>query len=68
MILTPQAKKRTLLLGIALLSIGGFSAVDTLDINFMLKFYGLLAVCQFSFLLFFLSRVSLKDVIKSFKA
>jgi hypothetical protein len=62
--LTTQAKKRTLLLGIVLISIGGFSVVDSLDVNLLLKLYGLLAVCQVGFLLFFLRRISLQSLLK----
>jgi hypothetical protein len=62
--LTTQAKKRTLLLGIALISVGGFSVVDSLDVNLLLKLYGLLAVCQVGFLLFFLRRISLQSLLK----
>jgi hypothetical protein len=59
--LTTQTKKRNLLIGITLISIGGFSVINTLDLNLMLKLYGLLALCQISFLLFFLSRISLRS-------
>jgi hypothetical protein len=62
--LTTQAKKRTLLLGIVLISISGFSVVDSLDVNLLLKLYGLLAVCQVGFLLFFLRRISLQSLLK----
>jgi hypothetical protein len=62
--LTTQAKKRMLLLGIVLISIGGFSVVDSLDVNLLLKLYGLLAVCQVGFLLFFLRRISLQSLLK----
>jgi hypothetical protein len=62
--LTTQAKKRTLLLGIVLISIGGFSVIDSLDVNLLLKLYGLLAVCQVGFLLFFLRRISLQSLLK----
>jgi hypothetical protein len=58
--LTTQAKKHTLLLGIALISIGGFSVIDSLDINLAMKLYGFLTVCQFGFLLFFLRPISLR--------
>jgi hypothetical protein len=63
-ILTSKVKKRTLLLGIVLISIGGFSVVDSLDIHLIVKLYGLLAVCQVGFLLFFLRRISLQILIK----
>jgi hypothetical protein len=62
--LTTQAKKKTLLLGIVLISIGGFSVIDSLDVNLLLKLYGLLAVCQVGFLLFFLRRISLQSLLK----
>jgi hypothetical protein len=62
--LTIKAKKRTLLLGIVLISIGGFSVIDSLNINLIVKLYGLLAVCQVGFLLFFLRRISLQSLIK----
>jgi hypothetical protein len=62
--LTTQAKKRTLLVGIVLISIGGFSVIDSLDVNLLLKLYGLLAVCQVGFLLFFLRRISLQSLLK----
>jgi hypothetical protein len=62
--LKAQTKRRNLLIGIALISIGGFSVIDTLDINLILKLYGLLALCQISFLLFFLSRISLRSFLK----
>jgi hypothetical protein len=62
--LTTQAKKRMLLLGIVLISVGGFSVVDSLDVNLLLKLYGLLAVCQVGFLLFFLRRISLQSLLK----
>jgi amino acid transporter len=63
-ILTIKSKKRTLLLGIILISIGGFSVVNSLDIHLIGKIYGLLAVCQVGFLLFFLRCVSLKLLLK----
>lgn len=53
-----------LLLGIVLISIGGFSVIDSLDVNLLLKLYGLLAVCQVGFLLFFLRRISLQSLLK----
>jgi amino acid transporter len=62
--LTIKAKKRTLLLGIVLISIGGFSIVNTLDVHSILKLYGLLTVCQIGFLLFFLRRISLNLLTK----
>lgn len=62
--LTTQAKKKMLLLGIVLISIGGFSVIDSLDVNLLLKLYGLLAVCQVGFLLFFLRRISLQSLLK----
>jgi hypothetical protein len=55
--LTPQTKKRVLLVGIALVSLGSLSVVESLDLNLVLKLYGLLATCQIGFLLFFLSRI-----------
>jgi uncharacterized membrane protein SirB2 len=64
MMLTAQTKKRTLLIGITLISIAGFSVVDTLDTNLTLKLYGLLAMCQIGFLLFFLSRISFRSILK----
>jgi hypothetical protein len=39
------------------MSLGGFSVVNTLDVNLMIKLYGILFTCQLGFLLFFLSRV-----------
>jgi hypothetical protein len=57
---------RMLLLGIVLISMGGFSIVDTLDIHLLVKLYGLLAVCQVGFLLFFLRRISLQLLVKGF--
>jgi hypothetical protein len=57
--LTPQTKKRVLLLGIALISLGSLTVVESLDLNLTLKLYGLLATCQIGFLLFFLSRIRL---------
>jgi uncharacterized membrane protein SirB2 len=63
-ILTIKAKKRTLLLGIVLISIGGFSVIDSLDVHLIAKLYGLLAVCQIGFLLFFLRRISLQSLVK----
>jgi hypothetical protein len=65
-ILTNKAKKRTLLLGIALISIGGFSVIDSLDIYLIVKLYGLLTVCQIGFLLFFLRHISLRSLVKQF--
>jgi amino acid transporter len=62
--LTSRTKKRNLFLGILLISMGGFSVVNTLDIHSVAKLYGLLTVCQIGFLLFFLSRISLKPLIK----
>jgi hypothetical protein len=63
-ILTNKAKKRTLILGILLISIGGFSVVDSLDVPLTVKLYGLLGTCQVGFLLFFLKRISLKPLVK----
>jgi hypothetical protein len=62
--LTSKTKKRTLLLGIVLISIGGFSVVDSLGVHSIVKLYGLLAVCQVGFLLFFLRHISLKLLLK----
>ena len=64
MMLTAQAKKRTLLIGIMLISVAGFSVVDTLDVNLTLKLYGLLGMCQIGFLLFFLSQISFRSFLK----
>jgi hypothetical protein len=55
-------KQRILLIGIALISLGGFNVVNTLDMSLMFKLYGLLLTCQVGFLLFFLSRVRLKKL------
>ncbi|WP_404789761.1 hypothetical protein [Altericista sp. CCNU0014] len=57
--LTPQTRKWVLLLGIAFISLGSLSVVESLDLNLTLKLYGLLATCQIGFLLFFLSRIPL---------
>jgi uncharacterized membrane protein SirB2 len=54
---TISTKKQILLIGVALMSLGGFSVVNTLDVNLMIKLYGILFTCQLGFLLFFLSRV-----------
>ncbi|MGB7416456.1 MAG: hypothetical protein WA902_19790 [Thermosynechococcaceae cyanobacterium] len=55
--ISPRSKKRILLVGIALICMGGFSVVYSLDINVTLTCIGLLLACQAGFLLFFLSRV-----------
>jgi amino acid transporter len=59
-----QGKKRILLIGIAFISVVGFSVINTLDVNLILNLYGLLAICQVGFLLFFLSRISFRSLLK----
>jgi hypothetical protein len=56
-----STKKRILLIGIALISLSGFSIVNSLDVNLAVKLYGFLLTCQVSFLLFFLSRVRFRS-------
>jgi hypothetical protein len=65
MTLTAKNKKRILLIGIVLVNIGGLSVINSLDISLILELYGLLALCQVSFLLFFLSRISLRSLLRS---
>ena len=55
--ISSQLRKRILLFGITLISLGSFSTVYSLDINMLFKLYGLLFTCQISFLLFFVSRI-----------
>jgi hypothetical protein len=44
-----------------LICMGGFSVVNSLDMNEVSKLYGLLFTCQIGFLLFFLSRIRFGD-------
>jgi amino acid transporter len=58
----PAKQRRTaLFLGIAIISLGGFSIVNSLEIMLPFKAYGILTVCQIGFLLFFLSRIRFKN-------
>jgi uncharacterized membrane protein HdeD (DUF308 family) len=59
--ISTQSKKRVLLIGIMLICMGGFSVVNSLDMNEVSKLYGLLFTCQIGFLLFFLSRIRFGD-------
>lgn len=58
--LTLKQKKQVLLAGIFILSLLGFSVVNSLDKNLVLQAYGLLFVCQIGFLLFFLNKIFAK--------
>jgi hypothetical protein len=58
----PARQRKTILLsGIALISLGGFGVVNSLEMMPLLKAYGALFVCQTGFLLFFLSRIRFKE-------
>lgn len=52
----PNAKNIMLVLLLALIGAGAFSILSTLEINLLLKSYGLFATFQVGFALFFLSR------------
>jgi uncharacterized membrane protein SirB2 len=56
-----KQKKKILLSGIALISLGGFSVVDSIEATVLTKAYGVLFVCQIGFLLFFLSRIRFRN-------
>jgi uncharacterized membrane protein SirB2 len=56
-----KQKKKILLSGIALISLGGFSVVNSIEATLPAKAYGVLFVCQIGFLLFFLSRIRFRN-------
>jgi amino acid transporter len=58
---TAKQKKKILLSGIALISLGGFSVVNSIEATSLAKAYGVLFVCQIGFLLFFLSRIRFRN-------
>jgi uncharacterized membrane protein SirB2 len=55
--LSAKQKKKILLSGIAVISLSGFSVINSVDATLLVKAYGVLFVCQMGFLLFFLSRI-----------
>jgi uncharacterized membrane protein SirB2 len=59
--LSAKQKKKILISGIALISLGGFSVVNSVEATLLIKAYGVLFVCQIGFLLFFLSRIRFRD-------
>ncbi len=58
--LSLKRKKQILLGGIFLISIFGFSVVNSLEANVVLQMYGLLFTCQIGFLLFFMNKIFAK--------
>jgi uncharacterized membrane protein SirB2 len=59
--ISAKQKKKILLSGIAIISLGGFGVVNSVETTLLVKAYGVLFVCQIGFLLFFMSRIRFRN-------
>jgi uncharacterized membrane protein SirB2 len=59
--LSAKQRKKILLSGIAIISLGGFGVVNSVETTLLVKAYGVLFVCQIGFLLFFMSRIRFRN-------